>query len=200
MTARGITNLPGEIWKDIPDLKGKYQVSNYGRVKSIPHKVANGGNGRWINEKLLNFSSHNGYHSFVRNIDTPNGKKAKCFKVHIEVAKAFIPNPEKKNQVDHINGIKTDNNVSNLRWTTGKENSNNPNTLWKLQNGNHPNKGKSLRKGLPHQRKVYCITTNITFDSVKEACKYAKRSFQHFRRNVLQNKAIDGNFYMYIGD
>lgn len=200
MTARGITSIPGEIWKDIPDLIGKYQVSNFGRVKSIRHKVANAGRGRWIEEKLVNFSFHNGYFSFVRNVDTSLGKKPKCFKVHIEVAKAFIPNPQNKPQVDHINGIKTDNIVTNLRWVTGRENSNNPNTLWKLQNGRHPNKGKSLRKGLPHNRKVYCITTNITFDTVKDACKYANRSFQHFRKNLLANKAIDGKFYMYIGD
>ena len=195
-----VTNLPGEIWKDILKLEGKYQVSNYGRVKSLYHLVPNGGHGRPIQEKLVKFSSHNGYHSFVRVTNKEYGAKPYCFKVHIEVARAFIPNPNNKPQVDHINGIKTDNIVTNLRWVTGKENSNNKNTLWKIQGDNHPNKGKSLRKNLPKRRKILCVTTNIEFGSVKEACKYAKRSFAHFRKNVLKGKAIDGKFYIYLGE
>jgi hypothetical protein len=73
------------------------------------------------------------------------------FKAHRLVAEAFIPNPENKPAIDHINGIRTDNRVENLRWVTNKENSNNPITLSKLQNIAKANVPKLINASIRRQ-------------------------------------------------
>ena len=108
-----------EIWKDVKGYEGLYQVSNLGNVKSL-NRIKHYVNGRkyTLNGRVLKgILVGNGYY----NIVLCSSVKRK-FYIHRLVAQSFIPNPKNKPEVNHINGIKTDNRVVNLEWSTRLEN------------------------------------------------------------------------------
>ena len=112
--------MPDEIWKDIKDYEGLYQISNYGNVKSLPKERRNRRGVYIQKEKLLSLTNTStGY----KKVELVKDGKRKGFKVHRLVAQAFIPNPDEKPQVNHIDGDKTNNYVDNLEWVTASENS-----------------------------------------------------------------------------
>ena len=145
-----------EKWLPITGYEGLYEVSNTGKIKSLGRYKSFGNRGSkvWMDEKIL-IPRKDKYGYCIVQL-CKNGKK-KFAKVHRLVATAFVDNPKSKPFVDHINTIKNDNRVENLRWVTSKENSNNPITL------------KRNRKLKHNKRKVICLETQKIYNSIKEA-------------------------------
>lgn len=126
-----------EIFKEIPGFEGKYSVSNLGNVMSL----------NYLNKKkpklLVPIKHHGGY--MIVHLG-----KSKIRMIHTLVAEAFIPNPDKKKYVNHIDGNKSNNMVTNLEWVTSKENMNHA-IMTGLRNphkNNHP-KGKDVVNSRP---------------------------------------------------
>lgn len=108
-----------EIWKDIKGYEGLYQVSNYGRVKSLPHKIytKDGKVRNWRGGFKKNVFDGN-YYGIILCI---NGIKISR-RIHRLVGETFIPNPNCLPDLNHIDCDKTNNHVDNLEWCTKKEN------------------------------------------------------------------------------
>lgn len=101
-------------------MSGFYEVSNLGRIRSLDHRIRQRNNSEKLYKgKILNtWSDKIGY--TIVGLNKHNKYKLK--KVHRLVAEAFIPNPENKSDVNHIDGDKSNNIVSNLEWVTRSEN------------------------------------------------------------------------------
>lgn len=145
-----------EQWRDIPDYEGRYQVSDRGRVRSLPRLVERENwtpmqlSGRVLRPRL----SHKGY----LLVGLTKGSKTKNFSVHRLVASVFIENHGNKPEINHINGDKTDNRVANLDWVTSKENT------------RHSIQVLGNRRDLPKYA-VRCLDTGRVYPSVRKAAE-----------------------------
>lgn len=102
-----------EVWKDIPGFEGRYQASNLGRIRSIQDN-----HGKYKEQIRSTWISNKGYkyvQLFIKD-------KRHNVSVHHAVASAFLPNPDAKPTVNHIDGNKQNNFVGNLEWATYSEN------------------------------------------------------------------------------
>lgn len=129
----------------------KYVLYKDGRMYSYKTKKFR----KWVNE-------NNGYLGMVLSV---NGIKIPVLQ-HRILAQSFIPNPENKREVNHINGIKQDNSLCNLEWATSSEN---------LKHAYDT----GLRKPAPTYKKVINVLLGNVYDSVMEAAKVHNISKQY---------------------
>ncbi len=145
-------------WVPIVGFEGLYDISNDGQVRNSKTM------------RILKLSLHRqGYlYAFLFKDKKPVGRG-----VHRLVAEAFIPNPENKDDVTHINGIKRNNSVENLMWVTSSEGS-----KLSFANGREPNRKKAVQD----------LQTNQTYDSLAIACKITGVNYNtalvHIHRNA----------------
>ena len=148
-----------EIWKDIKGYEGIYQVSNKGNIKRLKRVVNTWNAYKTLDERKLKLSICNRYYSV--------GLKGKSYSVHRLVAKAFIPNPENKPQVNHKNENKLDNRVENLEWCSAKENVNYGTCIERRAKKQRETKCQINNKAT--SKKVRCLETGKVFESINDA-------------------------------
>ena len=177
-----------EYWIEV---KGhpRYRVSTMGRVKCINWK-------RTGKERICKLSV-NGYGYLTVKID---GKKKL---VHRLVLESFIPNPQNKPCIDHINTIRTDNRVENLRWVTYIENNNNPITR-KRMSENAYCLGK-FGKENPTSKPIIQLTIGGVFvkkwDCARDVDKELEISFQSISKCLRGKTKTAGGFkWVYASD
>lgn len=112
-------DLEEEIWKDVVGYEGTYEVSSFGRVKSLARTVFVNKHYQPIRERILAINMNTGKYSVV---ELSMFGKHKTTLVHRLVAAAFIPNPNNLATINHIDGNKQNNRVGNLEWMTQLDN------------------------------------------------------------------------------
>lgn len=185
----GLEDLPNEIWKDIPDFEGLYQVSNLGRIKSLDRLMLNPSKFtknplRKLKGRILKIRVDK--HGYCTVTLYSEGTPKLC-KIHRLVAQVFIHNstPETRTQIDHIDGNKINNTVLNLKWVTSQENANNPITFV-----NRTLQGRERNTFC--RRHVINLSTGKNFNSIREAARFYKLSAKSLGQNIKKNCIYGG--------
>lgn len=166
-----------EKWKAIIGYEGLYEVSNLGRVRSLKRNTTNG--------KILKLNpDKDGYLRFA--VCKENTQK--MMRVHREVAKAFIENPNNYNIINHKDENKANNNVNNLEWCTAQYNSTYNNINYK--------------RGLKRRKAIVAVKGNevLYFDSVTIAANalgVSQKNISTIINNGKGRKTLKGySFYL----
>lgn len=161
-----------EIWRDIPNYEGWYQVSNIGNVRSVDREFVNSiGRKCFLKGAPIKPIPSKGY----LRVGLKKHQEVKRVQIHRLVAIAFIPNPNNFETVNHINGVKSDNRVENLEWCTIQDNIRHAfaNNLGGFQEKSLDKLAIINEKISYHKIDVTCPNGSFkTFGSVKEVSNY----------------------------
>ena len=161
-----------ETWKDIPGLDGLYQASNIGRIKILSRETKNNRGSFRTKEKFSSLSKINSSGYYEISV-TVNGIK-KSAKVHRLIGISFIENPDNKPEINHKNGIKTDNRVSNLEWATHQENIEHAKSMGLMKAGSLKGKTNVHPSCKPVIQKSLDGSIINTYHSLSEAARQMK--------------------------
>lgn len=172
-----------EIWKPVKHYEGFYEVSNYGRVKSIERDVFmyDGTKSRHVKEHFV--PHHDNGKGYLYVILYKNNVSKREY-VHRIVAMAFIPNPDNLPQVNHKDEDKQNNYVDNLEWCTCKYNNNYGNHISNMvntcrENGTYDRFSKIMKENNPNARKVIC--DGIIFNTIKDCAEHYNINYNTFK-------------------
>ena len=157
--------MENEIWKDIEGFE-KYQISSYGRVKSLKN------NKESIKKHSISSRGYLVVTLFKNNI-------SKTLSVHRLVANTFIENKDNKLTVNHIDGNKLNNNISNLEWATYSENTKHAWDTGLMENA----RKAAIIATEASKKQIYSKKLDITFNSCSEAANYLQSNY--FKNNNL---------------
>jgi hypothetical protein len=188
-----LENIEGEEWADIDFTNGIYQVSNMGRVKRTSKEITTSNGKKYKpKEHIIKLSTDNRKSKGYKMACICINNIKRSYTVHRLVAKAFIPNPENKKEVNHKNGITSDNRASELEWVTRSENEIH---AWKVLNRSHPNK-KTINKIDPISGKVVATYPQIK-ELLKEYPNDANKITKGFARIIRLKRLFNGFYYEY---
>ena len=152
--------MNNEIWKDIRGYEGLYSINNYGVIMSKTGRI-----------KKTSISN-SGYHMVMLFKNCKHDNRY----IHRLVAESFIPNPDNKPQVNHVDEYKSNNHVSNLEWMTAKEN---------------VNHGTRTQRSSKRIKAIYPSGESKSFSSLTECAIYFNvtvSSISYCYRNNVPNK------------
>lgn len=173
--------MSNEVWKPIDGYEGLYECSTEGRVKSLLNK----------NNPLI----------LKPRIDKDGYLKVILYKkdggieyrVHVLIARTFIPNPNNLPQVNHINEVKDDNNVNNLEWCDAKYNDNFGARNSKISQSkmNNPKTSKSIQEILDDG-------TIKNYPSLREAERQGRGGHSNISDAIETGRKFNGSYWKYI--
>lgn len=190
-----IEEIEDEVWKDLPFDNGKYQISCFGRVRTLK-------NGKYRISYYRSFSGKNYPHTRLGS-----NSKYNQILIHIEVAKLFVPNPNNYPIVNHIDGDKNNAYYKNLEWSTDEMNNAHARAL-RLNNSIGED---SERAKITNEQALFIFNSKLTnkelaskFNVTETAISCLKRgvTWKHLTGKIFERKALtkDDAVEIYLSD